>query len=170
MADHHQEARDAAQKTEGIQEPEEIPGVDGTERFIQMEGNALKEVAERNAADHGRNDRARKKRPVPGRTPFLRRHLAAVVKGKRPQDERNENDEHRPVKPGERRGVDHGPGGKHRAAPRDEPHLITVPMRSDGINHAAAFGVGFPDKGQKRSHAHVLTVHDGKAHEKHADE
>ncbi len=135
-----------------------------------MKRHALKQVAEGDAADDGRHRGAQKERPVPGSAPLLGGNLAAIVKGEGTQDERKKQNQHRPVEAGKCRGVDERPGGEHGAASGDEPHLIAVPVRRDGIDHAAPLGVGFSEKGQQRSHAHVLAVHDGEAREENADE
>jgi hypothetical protein len=41
---------------------------------------------------------------------------------------------------------------------------------ADGVDDDAAFHVVLADKGQQRTDAHVVAVHDGKAHQQHTDE
>ena len=166
----HDEREHAAEQAERIQQAEERARVDRTHRFVDVERNALQQVAEGDAADHRRDGGAEEQEPVPRRAPLRGGHLGAEVEGDGTEDEGHQQDEHRPVEAGERRSVHHRPSGEHGPAAGDEPDLVAVPVRSDGVDHHAALVVVLAEERQERADAHVVAVHDGEADEQHADE
>ena len=170
MKDDHQQRDDAAQQTERVEQAEEAARVERTQRFVKVKRHSLKQIAESYAEDDRGHGRTHKQSPVPRVAPARAGHLAAEVKANRTQDQCEKHDEHGPVKAREGSAVQKRPGREDGAAAREQPHLVAVPVRGDGVDHAAAVGVVLAEEGQQRTHAHVLAVHDGKAHEQHTDE
>ena len=166
----HRRGDDAADERERVEQSPERAGVVRDEVFVEVEGHALQQVAEGDAEDQRRHGAADEQAPVPRRTPARVVDLAAVVEADRPEEERPEHGEHRPVEARERGCINERPGGEDGAAAGDEPHLVAVPVRTDGVDDDAPFGVAAPDEGQQRADAHVVPVHDGEADEQHADE
>ena len=97
------------------------------------------------------------------------RFFAPEFDGHRAEDEPAEQGHEGQVKPGKNPGIDHGEGGKEGAGPGDQPDLIAVPDRPDGIEEDAAVFVLLDQKVQ-RADPEVEAVEHGVAGEKDADE
>ena len=135
-----------------------------------MERYALQQSAEGNAEDQRRHHAADEEAPVPGIAPAGIVNLGPVVEADGTEEQREQHQQHRHVEAGKGGGIDHRPGGEDGAARGDEPDLIAVPVRADGVDGDAAFGVGTGDEGQEAAHPHVHAVGDGKPHEECSDE
>ena len=57
--------------------------------------------------------------------------LAAELEADRPQDQREQDREHREVEAGEGHRIERRPGGEDRAAAEDQPDLVAFPDRAD---------------------------------------
>lgn len=133
-------------------------------------GTPLQQVAERHAEYHGRHEGADEDAPVPHVAPAAALQLGTVVETDRAEEQGGQHQDHGDVEAGEGRCVDHRPGGEQRAAGGDQPHLVTVPVRGDGVDHHPALGIGFPDDAHQNADAHVETVGDGEADQQYANQ
>ncbi len=163
-----------AMQRERVEEGEELgegaAGVEDGEIGRQVEGHADQHVADRDAEDQRGHGAADEERPVPGAAPGRAFALRAVFEGDGTEDQRGEDHEHREVEAREAGRVEDRPSGEDRAAAEDEPDLVALPHRADGVDRDPAFGVGVADEGQKRAHAHVETVGQREADEKDAEQ
>jgi hypothetical protein len=95
--------------------------------------------------------------------------LLRKSKPNRTQDQRGEHQEHGDVEAGERGGVDRRPSREHRAAAEDQPDLIALPDRPDGVDGDAPLDVLTCHIRQQHRHSQVEAVHDGEADQEHAE-
>ena len=70
----------------------------GTQDLVQPEGHTLQQIAEGDAEDQRRNGTAGEQRPVPGRAPLRIVELRAVVEADRPEEQREQHQQHGPCK------------------------------------------------------------------------
>ena len=166
----HRRAHHAAQQCERIEQLPEAAGVVRHQRVFEVKRHTLQKVAEGHAEDERRYRTADEQTPVPGAAPGRVVDLAAVVEADRAEEQRPQHGQHGPVEAAERGRVHQRPGGEDRTAAGDEPHLVAVPVRADGVDDDATFFVVAPGEGQQRAHAHVVAVHDGEADQQHADQ
>ncbi|MCY1367566.1 hypothetical protein D9M69_545090 [compost metagenome] len=166
----HGAAHHARQQGKGVEQLPERAGVGGDQVAVELEGHALQQVAEGHAEDHRWHETADEQAPVPGAAPGGVVDLAAVVKTHRAEEQRPQHRQHGPVEAAEGGGVDQRPSREDGAAAGDEPDLVAVPVRADGVDDHTALDVALADEGQQRAHAHVVAVHDGEADEQHADQ
>ncbi|MCY1533008.1 hypothetical protein D9M68_683130 [compost metagenome] len=166
----HGAADHARQQGERVEQLPERACVGGDQEGVELERHALQQVAKGHAEDHRRDEASDEEAPVPGAAPGGVVDLAAVVETHRAEEQRPQHREHGPVEAAERGGVDQRPGREDGAAAGDEPDLIAVPVRADGVDDDTALDVAAADEGQQRAHAHVVAVHDGEADEQHAHE
>ena len=167
MEGDHRGADHAAQQGKGIEQAPEAAGVVRHQIVVKMEGHALQQVAEGHAEDQRWHRAPHEQAPVPGAAPARVVDLAAIVEPHRPEEQCPQHGQHGPVETGEGRRIDQRPGGEDGAAAGDEPHLVAVPVRADGVDDDAALDVILADEGQQGAHAHVVAVHDGEADEQH---
>ncbi|MNT18940.1 hypothetical protein D3C72_1541700 [compost metagenome] len=119
LSDNHRNAHHTCQQTKRIQQLEEVTGVVQTHIFIEVERNALQQVAER-YADHQRwHEATDEDAPVPHVTPAGVFNLRTVVKTDRTEEQGRQYQNHRDIEAGERSCVNHRPGGKQCAARGD---------------------------------------------------
>src|SRR6516164_654600 len=130
-----------------------------------MERTTEKEIAESHTEEQCRHRAADRERPIAAVTPAGLRELAAVGEADRAQDERDQQQEHREVEPGEGGRVEERPGRKHRATAQDEPHLVALPHRLDRFEQRPALIVAAPDEAEGRADAQIEAVHHGEADE-----
>ena len=71
--------------------------------------------------------------------------LTAKLDGRRAEDQRHEQQHKDVVEPGEDSGVDIGERREQRTAARDEPDLVAVPDRPDGVEQHAALAIVLED-------------------------
>ena len=132
-------ARRAHQQRERMQQVEEAAGVDGPRDLVDVERYA-----------RGTGCRRQRRTAAPGTAPpmnsaqsqTLRQRgsvsLLRNMKPTGPQDQRDQHQEHCQVEARKRRGIEQRPGREHRAAAEDEPHLVALPDRLDGLEQSAA--------------------------------
>ena len=96
--------------------------------------------------------------------------LGAELERRGPEDERDEEEVERQIEGAEGRGVGLGEGREERAAEGDEPDLVAVPERPDGVHDEALLLVGLRDPQVHHAHAEVEAVEDGVADEQDAQE
>ena len=157
----HSDRDQTAENGKRIEKGPEGTGIETSQMIVEAERYAFEQITECNTADNRRNKAADEEEPVPGVSPSLIGNLASVVEADRTEEECKQYQQHGPVETGEGCCVDQRPSGKDGTAAGDEPNLVAVPMRSDRIDHDTAFVVVLTDERQKRSDAHILTVHDG---------
>jgi hypothetical protein len=109
------------------------------------------------------NRTADEQRPVPVPSPGSALALGPVFEADRPQNQREQHQEHRQVEAGKAQRIERRPGREDRAAAQDEPDLIAFPDRADGIDRDAPLDVGLGRERQQRADAHVEAVGDGEA-------
>ena len=166
--DQHGERHQPAIERQRIEQAEQIALIDRPQIVGEMERHALQRIADRHAEDQRRHGAADEQRPVPVAPPGRALALGAVFEADRPQDEREQHQEHGEVEAGEAQRIERRPGGEDRAAAEDEPDLVAFPDRADGVDHHAPFPVGLADEGQQRADPHVEAVGDREADEQHA--
>ncbi len=172
MHHQHRQRHRPRQQRERVQQADELhvprPFIDGVQVIGEVEGHALDNIADRDAEQQRRDGAAGEQRPVPCRPPARIVALGAVLERHRPHDEGREDHEHRQVEAREADRIERRPGGEDRAAAEDEPHLVALPDRADGVDGDPAFDIAAPDEGQQRAHPHVEPVGQGKADQQHA--
>ena len=137
--------------------------------IVELERDALQQIAEGDAEDQRRDRAADEQPPVPRVAPARVVDLGAVVETDGPEEQAEQHQQHRHVEARERGAVDHRPGREDRAAGGDEPHLIAVPVGADGIDGDAPFRVVARDEWQQRADAHIHAVGDSEADQQRAD-
>ena len=156
MRRQHEDRRHADQQGIGVQQVEEgAPDV-----ALRVEQHALHDVAEGHAQQQGDAQRRGEEDPVPGAAPARRRPLAAKLDRDGAQDQHQQHQHHRRVEAGEERGVDHGEGGKERAAAQHQPHLVAVPHRADAVQRDAPLIVVLGQERMQDPHAQIEAIHD----------
>src|SRR5690606_29919897 len=108
---------------------------------------ALQQVAEGDAEDQRRYCAADEQAPVPGLAPARIVDLAPIVETDRPEEECPQHRQHGPVKAAEGGGIHQRPGGEDGATTGDEPDLVAVPVRADGVDDDAALDIVLADEG-----------------------
>ncbi len=108
--------------------------------------------------------------PVPAIAPRSAFALAAELERHGAQDQADQHGKHGQVKARERDGIQLGPGGKDGAAAQNQPHLVAFPHGADGVDHHAAFHIGFARGAQQRGGAQVKTVGHCKADQQNAQQ
>ncbi len=170
MSTEHAQADHATEQRERVEQCEEGAVVGRTHQLVELERQPEKQVAEGHAEHQRRHRTADEQRPVPGTAPARVLHLAAVVEAHWPAEQREQHQQHGPVQAGESHRVDHRPGGEQGATGGDEPHLIAVPMRGDGVDRHTPLVVGLADEGHQRHGAHVEAIGQGEADQQHTDQ
>ena len=102
-------------------------------------------------------------RPRSGRLPRYSKATPRTISATQDQQQRQ-------VEAGEQGGVPLGEGGEHRAAGGDQPDLVAVPDRADGVDQDAALAVVAAEHGQQHADAEVEALQDEVADEQHGDE
>ncbi len=115
--------------------------VENAQVAIDPEGDPLQQIAERHPEHHAWHKSACEQRIVPEHAPTWIGEFVAEFETDRPQDERCEHEKHRNVKARKRRRVDRRPRREHRAAAENQPNLVAVPKRSDGVDRDATLGI-----------------------------
>ena len=82
----HRHANNTGQQAKRIQQLEEVTGVVQAQIFINVERNALQQVAERHANHQRRHEAADEDAPVPHVTPAVILNLRAVVETHRTEE------------------------------------------------------------------------------------
>ena len=170
MGAEHAQADDAAEQRERVEQREERALVGRAHQLVELERQAKEQVAEGHAEHQRRHRTADEQGPVPGAAPARIFHLAAVVEPHRPAEQREQHQQHRPVQAGESDRIDHRPGREQRAASGDEPHLVAIPVRRNGVDRHASLVVGLADEGHQCHGAHVEAIGQGEADQQHADQ
>ncbi|CGW62102.1 Uncharacterised protein [Salmonella enterica subsp. enterica serovar Typhi] len=161
LRDDHPYAYDTRQQTKRVQQLEEVTGIVQTQILIHMERYALQQVAKGHANHQRRHKATDEHAPVPHVAPARVFNLGTVIKTDRTEEQRRQHQDHRHIETGERRGVNHRPGSKQRAARGDQPHLVTVPVRGDRVNHNSTFGIVTTEETGEHPHPHVEPIGDG---------
>jgi hypothetical protein len=159
-----------ATSANGLRRAQNDPGVERALVCVEVKRHAEEQVAQGDAEYERRHESGDEDAPVPGAAPARVVHLAAIVETHRAEEEREQHEDQRDVEPGECRRVDERPGGERRAAGGDEPHLVSLPRRSDGVEHHAALVVGAADVRQQHARAEVPSVENREADEQDADD
>ncbi|MNN57082.1 hypothetical protein D3C81_1720480 [compost metagenome] len=63
-----------------------------------------------------------------------------------------------------------GERGKHRTAGRNQPNLIAVPDRADGVDQHPALHILLAQEGDQHTHAEVEALQEEKADKQHCDQ
>ncbi|MNT62442.1 hypothetical protein D3C72_2001630 [compost metagenome] len=87
LSHQHGQTDHTRQQTKRIEQLEEVAGVEQAHVFIEVERNALQQVAERHAEYHRRHEAADKDAPVPHVAPAAALQLRAVVKTDRAEEQ-----------------------------------------------------------------------------------
>ena len=150
-----------------MQQAEEAAGDHGALQGIEVEGHPEEEVAEGDPAQQRRQRAPQGERDIPGLAPARPGKLVAECEAHGPQDECDQQQEHRQVQPRERGGVEQGPGGEGRAAAEDEPDLVALPHRLDPGQQRTPLGIGAAREAEGGPDPQVEPVHDRKAGQQH---
>src|SRR6185295_5614737 len=79
--------------------------------------------------------------PIPAAPPANVVPLAAVFEGDPAHDESDQDDQQRQVEAGEQRRVPLRKGGEGGTAGDEQPHLVAVPDRADGVDEQPALAI-----------------------------
>ena len=159
-----------ASEPERIQELEERARIADAQVRVELERNALQQIPERDAEHERRHGAAHEDAPVPRVAPTRILDLASIVEADGAKEQREQREDQRNVKAGERGGVDERPGRERRAARGDEPDLVALPVGPDAVQHDPPLVVGAAHERQQRPDAEIHPVHDGEADEQDPDE
>ena len=170
LSQDHRHADDTGQQTKRVQQLEEVSGIEQTQVFIDVERHALQQVAEGHTNHQRRHEATDEDAPVPHVAPAGVLDLGTVVKTDRTEEQRSQHQNHRHIEARERCGVNHRPGREQRAAGGDQPHLVTVPVRSDGVDHNPTLGVVTAEETGEHAHPHVEPVGDSEANQQNANQ
>jgi len=88
----------------------------------------------------------------------LPRLLAPELEAHPPDDQRDQHDEQREVEAAEQAGVPDGEGGEGRAGRHDQPDLVAVPDRADGVAGQPPVQVVRPDGQAEHTDAEIEPV------------
>ena len=109
--------------------------------MVPVDRQAVEQIAQSHT-DEQRDERAAQcHAPLPGRAPSGVVDLAPVLERHPPRHEGQQDDEQRQVEGGEHRAVPEGEGCEGGGTGDDEPHLVAVPGRADGVDRHPALGV-----------------------------
>ena len=170
LSQNHHQADNTGQQTKGVEQAEEVAFIGRAQILIHGEGHPLQQVAKGYAKDHRRHKTTDEEAPVPGRAPAGIFNLGAVIKTDRTEEKGHQGQHHGGIKTGEGRGINRRPGCKDGTTGSDQPHLITIPVGGNGVDHHTPFIVGATKDREQSSHSHVKTIGHGKANQQHADE
>ena len=170
MHDQHRETDEPGEQRKGAQKTKESAGVDRSLELIEMKRQSEEEISEGHAEQERRHRPAEEQRPVPGVSPAGISDLIAVTESDRSQDERDQQHEHRQIQPREGRRIQQRPGGKHRAACEDEPHLVAIPHRLDRLEQRPPLLVGASHEAERGADTEIEPIHDRKADQERAED
>jgi hypothetical protein len=91
---------------------------------------------------------------------FSRGHLLPCPEFERhaAEDQAGEDEEKGDIEVAEQEGIGRGEGGEGSAAGRDQPDLVAVPNRADGVQEEASVRIGTPEKGIDDAHPQIEAV------------
>jgi len=128
------------------------------EDAVLIQGQALEDVGEGDTEQQRRQEAAQEVAGIPNLAPARAFHLGAELEGHAPDDQGEQEQHKRGVKPGKHDGVGPREGGEGHAAGRDEPHFVAVPKRAHGVVHDAFFRIAFGEKRHDGADTEVETV------------
>jgi hypothetical protein len=137
---------------------------------IGVQWYAAQDVGERHAPQDRRYQRTDEDRRVPAALPLRLGALVPVLEGDAAGDLGEQDQQQWQVEAGEEGGVPVGEGGEDGAAGGDQPDLVAVPDRADGVDQDAPFPVVAAEDGQQHADAEVEAFEDEVAGEEHGDE
>ena len=158
--------REAAEQRVRVEQGQQRAG----ELVVLVERDAAHDVREGHAPQQRGHRRARDDRDVPVAPPAVTVDLAPVLEGEAAHDERDEDEQQREVEAGEQARVPLGEGGEGRAARHEQPDLVAVPDRADGVDRDPAVVLGASDHGQQHADAEVEAFEDEVAGPEDGDE
>ncbi|ABV13524.1 hypothetical protein CKO_02407 [Citrobacter koseri ATCC BAA-895] len=170
LGNDHPYADDTCQQAKRVQQLEEVTGVVQTQILVDMERYALQQVAKRHADNQRRHKAPHEDAPVPHVAPAGVFNLGTVVKTDRTEEQGRQHEDHRHIETGKRRSVNHRPGGEQRATGGDQPHLVTVPVRGDGVDHNSTLGVVTTEETGEHAHPHVEAIGNRKTDQQNANQ
>ena len=165
MRGKHRQPQEPDEQCVGVQEAEEA----AREVHLVVERQAAKDVADGHAEQEGGNRAAQRKGGVPGLPPARRVVLAPELHGDRAEDQPAQDKHEGQVEAAEHRGVDVRKGREDRAAASQQPHLVPVPYRPDGVQEGATVLVS-PGKQVPDADPQIEAVEDRIAGQQNADE
>jgi len=166
----HRETHHACQQREGLQQIEEAARIGRAHHGIEMIRHAQEEIAEGDAEQQRRHRAGESQCRIPQVPPARIGDLAAEIETHRPQDEREQDQEHGQIQIREGGRIQQRPGCKYRATAEDEPDLVALPYRFDAFEQRAPFLIIAADEAKRRAYAQVEAVHDGKADQERAQQ
>ena len=158
--------REAAEQRVRVEQGQQRAGV----LVVLVERHAVHDVRERHAPQQRGQRRADDDRDVPVAPPAVTVDLAAELEGHPAQDQRDEDEQQREVEAGEQARVPLGERGEGRPARDEQPDLVAVPDRADGVDRDAAVVLGAPDQRQQHADAEVEALEDEVAGPQDRDE
>src|SRR5690606_5030710 len=108
------------------------------ELVVGVDRGAAHDVGPGNAPEQGRYEAADADHPLPAGPPALTLAFAPKLEADVTHDQGGEDQEERQVEAREEGGVPLGEGGEGGAARDDQPDLVAVPDRPDGVQDGAA--------------------------------
>src|SRR5450755_3194795 len=95
--------------------------------------------------------------------------MIAKAEADGPQYQGRQQQEHRQIQTGKRCGIQQRPSSERSASAQDEPYLIALPDRLEGLEKNAALGVGSPQESKRGAEAEIKTICDRKADQQHTE-
>ena len=167
--------RESRQNRIGVQDSRGVEGREvGPERLeegpFRAERDAADDVPERDAEEERQEPARKTEDDVPERVPHPTVDLAAELDSDGPPHEEPEHHHQRQVEPAEGNGKEDGEDAKDCRARGDEPDLVAVPDRADGLEDGAPLAVGAGDDEVQDSGAQVKAVQDDVDDQEQGDE
>ena len=120
---------------------EEVPERAG-ELAVRVDGQTRDQVAQRDPEHERGKQAADRQRAAPQPAPAWPVDLAAELEGHAADDQRHQQQHEREVARREPGGVPVGEGGEDRRTADDQPDLVAVPERADGVDRHPALASG----------------------------
>ena len=117
----------------------------------------------------GDQERSPAQGPVHPPPPPVAVDLAAVLDGHRPENQPDQDEHEGDVQGREQGGVPVGEGGEEPGGCGDQPHLVAVPHRADGIEHLPALALIAGTGEHEHPHAQVEAVQEDEPGPQHRD-
>ncbi len=166
VGEEQQQRGDPAEQGVRVEQGQQVPTYSWS-ASIGTPRTMLANATPHRSAGHQRAD---EDRLVPAALPGVVVALGAVLEGHAAHDQRDQDQQQRQVEAGEQGGVPLGEGGEGGAAGDDQPHLVAVPDRADGVDQDAALGRRGRQHRQQHADAEVEALEEEVAGPEHGDE
>ena len=154
----------------GFEQVEEAAGVEPAALSVGLDSDAAHQVAERDAPQQRRQERADDDHDVEVATPLQAAALAAVLERDPAHDQRHQDEQQRQVEAAEQRGVPRRERREQGAAGGEQPDLVAVPHRAERGQQRALLALVLAQDRQQHADAVVEALEHEVADEQDCDE